>query len=154
MLSAKQLSTMTPGFLLLLVGAAIALRVVWRILAAVQHARNARSLGCGAVPTYPSDWLGISNLREGLRADKQKLIPELIQRRVDEMAAREGRYVSTFRIQMLNRENLFTVEPKNIQAVLATQFKDFALGQSRRNALHPLLGTGIVSSSSCLIYVY
>jgi hypothetical protein len=34
---------------------------------------------------------------------------------------------------------------ENVQAVLATQFKDFELGSVRQISMHPLLGTGIVS---------
>lgn len=137
---------MTPTLFLFLLGTAITLRVVWWALSAWQHARNARNLGCGSIPTYPSDFFGIRNLRDTLRADKEKLVPELVQRRVDELSVREGRYVSTYNLYSLNRTNITTVDPKNIQAVLATQFKDFELGVSRRNALHPLLGTGIVCS--------
>ena len=40
----------------------------------------------------------------------------------------------------------FTIDPKNIQAVLATQFKDFGLGDMRNGNFNPLLGHGIVSS--------
>jgi hypothetical protein len=36
-----------------------------------------------------------------------------------------------------------TVDPKNIQAILATQFNDFSLGPSRRGSFWPLLGNGI-----------
>lgn len=138
---------MTLPFVVFLVAAAIALRLVWYVVARVQHAQNARKLGCGPVPAYPRDLFGISTLKESLAADKVKAIPELAERRVKYMSDQEGRYVSTFRMRMLNREHVVTVDPKNIQAVLATQFKDFELGQSRRNALHPLLGTGIVSSA-------
>jgi len=39
-----------------------------------------------------------------------------------------------------------TVDPKNIQAVLATQFHDFSLGQTRRGNFFPLLGNGIFTN--------
>lgn len=46
---------------------------------------------------------------------------------------------------VLGSPAIFTVEPKNIQTILATQFKDFGLGEVRNNSFYPLLGWGIVS---------
>ncbi|USP73415.1 translation initiation factor if-2 [Curvularia clavata] len=43
-------------------------------------------------------------------------------------------------------EGIFTIEPKNIQAILATQFKDFGLGKVRNRNFSPLLGHGIFST--------
>lgn len=39
-----------------------------------------------------------------------------------------------------------TVEPANLQAMLATQFNDFATGSLRRSWLYPLLGDSIFTS--------
>jgi hypothetical protein len=133
------------GPLLVLAALAVVLRLLWSIFTRLNHVQNARKWHCGAIPSYPSDILGISTLKEVLRADKEKLIPVLTQQRVEKMTAREGRYVSTFRFRQMGRELIFTSDPKNMQAILATQFKDFELGSPRRNALHSLLGSGIVS---------
>ncbi|KAF7588445.1 hypothetical protein BBP40_005709 [Aspergillus hancockii] len=132
--------------LLVLAAVAVVLRLLWSILMRLRHVQNARKWRCGAIPSYPSDILGISTLKEVLRADKEKLIPVLSQQRAEKMTAREGRYVSTFRFRQVGRELIFTSDPKNVQALLATQFKDFELGQSRRNALHSLLGSGIFTT--------
>lgn len=45
----------------------------------------------------------------------------------------------------LGRPLIITIEPKNVQAVLALKFKDFELGH-RNKALAPLLGQGIFAS--------
>lgn len=42
--------------------------------------------------------------------------------------------------------SLATIEPANLQAMLATQFKDFEIGQMRINQFYPLLGKSIFSS--------
>lgn len=131
-------------FWLFLLAGALALRVVWAIVLALQHGRNARRLGCGPIPRYPSDWLGISNVRAMIRADKEKLVPELAIGRIQYMSDREGRYVSTFGNRLFTQSIIITVDPKNIQAMLATQFKDFELGKARSDSMHPLVGTGIV----------
>lgn len=55
-------------------------------------------------------------------------------------------YGITFEAKMPGRRALFTVEPENIQAMLAHKFDDFDLGENRLTAFHPLLGNGIFSS--------
>ena len=47
---------------------------------------------------------------------------------------------------MLGSNFYQTFEPKNIQALLATQFSDFALGDVRRQAFYPMLGNGIFTA--------
>lgn len=39
-----------------------------------------------------------------------------------------------------------TIEPRNVQAILATKFKDFELGDNRKKSFEPLLGQGIFAS--------
>ena len=50
---------------------------------------------------------------------------------------------------------LLTIDPKNVQAVLSTNFKDFQLGDPRRQSFFPLLGNGIftVCTLSSSIYL-
>lgn len=62
------------------------------------------------------------------------------------MSTREKRMVTTFRIRQMGSEIVFTCDPQNVQAMLATKFKDFELGPGRRHTLLPLLGAGIVST--------
>ncbi|KAF9894409.1 hypothetical protein FE257_007912 [Aspergillus nanangensis] len=52
----------------------------------------------------------------------------------------------TFQTNVLGSTAIHTVEPKNIQAMLATQFGDFELGRMRRGVLFQLIGTGISAS--------
>ncbi|GAB7349065.1 hypothetical protein MBLNU459_g8025t2 [Dothideomycetes sp. NU459] len=62
------------------------------------------------------------------------------------MSKREGRNVNTWAFTVFGKRGHLTVDPKNIQAVLATQFKDFGLGQTRCNNFSPLLGHGIFAA--------
>lgn len=141
---------MAATFILGFAAAVVLLQIFRLLLASWQHARKAQALGCGSVPVFPhKDPIGIDTLKQSLAADKEKKLPELAERRMQIMAQREGRYVSTFILRNLGRSHIFTVDPKNIQAVLATQFKDFGLGVIRHDNLHPLLGTGIVSYNTC-----
>ncbi|KAJ5444033.1 Cytochrome monooxygenase himC [Penicillium daleae] len=47
---------------------------------------------------------------------------------------------------MIGRQVVFTVEPKDVQTVLALKFKDFELGDYRNKAMRPLLGYGIFAT--------
>ncbi|KAA8650482.1 hypothetical protein EYZ11_007663 [Aspergillus tanneri] len=134
------------GLFLISAAILIGLNLLWSIFTVLRHAQNARKLRCGSIPKYPSDLLGISTLKEILQADKEKMIPPLLCRRVEKMSVREKRTVETFRLVQMGRNSIFTCDPKNIQALLTTQFKDFELGAPRKNTLHSLLGTGIFTS--------
>lgn len=52
-------------------------------------------------------------------------------------------YGPTFKARVVNRNLIFTVEPKNVQTALALKFKDFGIGSARIDALRPLMGQGI-----------
>ncbi|KAJ5542464.1 hypothetical protein N7535_004885 [Penicillium sp. DV-2018c] len=138
---------MNLTFIVAFATAAIVLQGIRMVVNSWQHSRKAKQLGCGSTPMYPcKDPLGIDNLKQSLVADKDKLIPELAEKRMDVIREQENRYVTTYTIKNLGRTHVFTVDPKNVQAILATQFKDFELGPNRRASLHPLLGTGIFTA--------
>ncbi|KAJ5373277.1 Cytochrome P450 E-class CYP52 [Penicillium concentricum] len=138
---------MTLSFILRFAAAALVLQVIRMAFNSWQHSRNAKRLGCGSVPMYPGkDPFGIDNLKQSLVADKANLIPELAEKRVKVISEQENRYVSTFSFRNLGRTHISTVDPKNVQAILATQFKDFELGPVRQISMHPLLGTGIFTA--------
>ncbi|KAK8059862.1 Cytochrome P450 monooxygenase alt2 [Apiospora saccharicola] len=99
---------------------------------------KARQLGCGAVPTEPRKWpFGLDIVRNALMADKDQRMPEFVTGRFAAM----GRY--TWRMNVLGSSNFITAEPRNIQAILATQFDDFKLGDVRTTNLKMFLGRSI-----------
>ncbi|PYI15980.1 cytochrome P450 [Aspergillus japonicus CBS 114.51] len=122
------------------------LYVLWTLLLRWQHAQNARRWNCGSIPHYPGDWLGTNTLKESLRYDKDRNLPYLSRHRIEKMSASQNRYTTTFQFRQLGQDIILTCEPKNVQAVLAHQFKDFELGTPRRNAFHSLLGNGIFTA--------
>ncbi|KAF4301334.1 Cytochrome P450 [Botryosphaeria dothidea] len=110
-------------------------------------ARKARDWGCKPAPNFNrGDRFGIYNVRMLLKADKEKRLPDYSQERVADLSQSEGRLVTTMRNTIAGEESFFTIEPKNIQAVLATQFKDFGFGPRRNGNFEPLLGHGIFAS--------
>ncbi|KAL9095460.1 MAG: hypothetical protein Q9165_002331 [Trypethelium subeluteriae] len=130
---------------------ALALSVLYRVLSSFittrRHAAQSRELGCQSPPKLrENDILGINTIKEVLAASKGKRVPDLLVERVKRVSTREGRRVDTYVQQQLLRQNVFTVDPKNIQAILATQFQDFGLGSLRRTNFFPLLGNGIFTA--------
>ncbi|KAI9871473.1 MAG: hypothetical protein M1830_003848, partial [Pleopsidium flavum] len=83
---------------------------------------------------------GLDRIRTAIKADQNKSFPEFVIQRFAEVGA------DTFQFNILGNQGYFTVDPKNIQAVLATQFNDFSLGPNRRDSFFPLLGNGIFTS--------
>lgn len=130
-------------FAVALVGATFIINVIhtsWR------HRQKAKQLGCQSMPMAPAkDPLAITNILEMIKADKEKRVPELLEERIEEMTKIQGKYSTTYRLKKGFSENIVTFDPKNIQAILATQFKDFCIGAEREGCMGPLLGRGIVS---------
>lgn len=69
-------------------------------------------------------------------AIKNQCLPQFFYKQISKQKFLTGRR------EMLGKFVFWTVDPQNIKAVLATQFKDFYLGL-RYPALYPLLGDGI-----------
>ncbi len=111
-------------------------------LASRRHARNAARLGCKE-PIRRSHRLplAVDIARRLIKADKEKRIPDLFLNIYEEL----GR-PATWKQYFLGDDSILTVDPKNIQAILATQFNDFSLGEGRRRNFSPLLGNGIFTA--------
>ena len=138
---------------------AIAAYIIFLALNAIvtrrRRATLAHKLGCKPPPAWNvGDPFGIKEVRAMLAADNTKRLPPYAVSRLEDISKREGRVVSTMAVTQAFETQFFTSDPKNIQALLATQFKDFGLGQTRINNFEPLLGLGIVSSPLSLYFPF
>ena len=116
----------------------IGFKFVSNIHAQRRYAAEAQRLGCKPSPVQENKWpFGLDRLRNALRADLNKNFPDFMIQRFEDIGA------NTWRFNILGTEGYSTADPKNIQAILATQFNDFSLGPFRRNAFMPMLGNGI-----------
>ena len=126
-------------------------KLVSFIITSRRHATNARRLGCLPAPKFNDELkLDVLSVRTAVRmtkADNKGRLLQDIELRADDACKAAGRTVSTFCANLMGSERTFTVEPRNIQAILATQFKDFGLGELRNESFSPLLGRGIVSAT-------
>ncbi|KUL82189.1 hypothetical protein ZTR_09579 [Talaromyces verruculosus] len=104
-----------------------------------QLQRKAKQASCQPIPLEPTRWpFGIDVLLKLLEADRQERTPDFIVERYNAMGPRY-----TWRTRMLGSEHYTTADPKNIQAILATQFNDFGMGQARSRGLKTVLGRSI-----------
>jgi cytochrome P450 len=110
-----------------------------RVITKRQQAAKAKAWKCQPVKYRQENKLpfGIDWLKKAAAADKGQRFPQHLY---EKMIQHGG---PTFSHRILNGYDFHTSEPKNIQAILATQFADFDLGQHRRGNFFPLLGNGI-----------
>ena len=106
-----------------------------------RYAAEMERLGCKPPPLVPNRWpFGVDQVWRSLQADKNKRFLDLCVTRFKEIGAPTHQY------HTMGNESIFTIDPKNIQAILATQFHDFGLGPTRRKNFFPLLGNGIFTA--------
>lgn len=130
----------------LLIGALLLYKLSRAITTIIRHNRLSKQWNCHPPPTFPNDPTGISNAKELLAANDRGELPNLLESRLKMMSKREGHPVATMQLHVLRSWMFFTSDPKNIQALLATQFKDFELGSQRYGTFVSLLGNGIFST--------
>ena len=133
------------GLLLFLLPAVAAI-VIYFIVANGRQTAKAKSLGCQPAPLFrPWDIFGVQNFKIELNGVKTNRLSYAFLDRKKEMSAKVGRDCKTFRIYYPPGETwYYTFDPRNLQAVLATQFKDFQQPAYRVGAFQALLGLGIV----------
>jgi len=120
----------------------IAIRILQLLVVVpLQQRRKARELGCGPVPEQRSKSrlpLGLGLLRDLLLSDREQRAPDHLR----EMFEAMGTY--TFKFKALGfKTYFFTAEPRNVQALLATQFNDFIIAPDRRMSFNSVTGSGI-----------
>ena len=117
--------------------------VVWYVLhaiwARISHSRRARQWGCKPAFIRPYRLpFGMDILKRYIvAANKHELQND------DMLLFQELGLRGTWNQQVFGTWHHVTADPQNIQALLATQFKDFELGPIRRGIFEPLLGAGI-----------
>lgn len=133
----------------------LASHLLQRLWTHFTSSRRARQLGCRPPPAWPLPWwdvLGVTMLRSALSSSKEGRVMEWFVNRHDVMQKHAGRPVHTYSLKNLGEPFVFTIDPRNVQAVLATQFKDFGISETRQGAFAPLLLNGIVRASQSLCW--
>jgi hypothetical protein len=114
-----------------------------------RHAQNAARLGCKPPVRRPCKLpLGIDLARRVMKADQERRVPDMFLDVYEELG-----WPNTWVQYFMGRDTISTVDPKNIQAILATQFNDFGIGCIRRMNFLPILGNGIFTVDGRAWYV-
>ncbi|KAE8415254.1 cytochrome P450 [Aspergillus pseudocaelatus] len=115
--------------------------VLYYGIAVLVDRRKAKVLGCQPAPWQKNQLpLGWDQLQRIRAANDAGNFPEEMGKMFQEERCR------TFKGSMLGSTFVQTIEPRNIQALLATQFRDFELGDLRRRTFFPMLGNGIFTA--------
>ncbi|KAK6365898.1 hypothetical protein LTS17_010864 [Exophiala oligosperma] len=115
--------------------------IVSSIATRLRHARKAKEWGCQPAVRRKSKLpLGIDLVWDILQADREQIVPDFFFQVHKKMG------VPTWRQNIFGSEVYMTTDPKNIQAVLATQFNDFEIGEQRRGNFFPVFGNGIFTA--------
>ena len=128
-----------------IIGAYIIYSIIATFLQNRRDAAKAQELGCKPAPQLVNRWpLGLEHIKDSFAADKAQRFPDFGCEWYAEMGNRTHTY------SVLGSTNYMTNDPKNVQAILATQFKDFGLGHLRRNNFFPMFGNGIFTTDGQL----
>ena len=110
--------------------------LVWYIGTSIKAYQFKQKYGCKEPPLVPGGFLSIKLLLDLLKTKSEGTMLEYAEHFFSLVKSQ------TFKLKLATVPIIFTQDPENIKAVLATQFNDFALG-TRHAHFKPLLGDGI-----------
>lgn len=143
MISLQQLSFSTA------LEAVVLIYVVRWVLISLMHGQRARRMGCKPAFVRPSKLpLGIDIVKRYMDTMEEQILQNDDLVLYEELGRRP-----TWNQNLLGTWHHMTTDPKNVQAMLATQFKDFELGPFRRNMFNPVIGKGIFTTDGTDWYV-
>ncbi|KAH7333113.1 cytochrome P450 [Rhexocercosporidium sp. MPI-PUGE-AT-0058] len=131
-------SLATGPLILALIGTYIIYKAILSLLLTHHNRLAASRLNCLPTPIEPNTLpLGLDHILAALTSIRTKTFLSYL------LARSRSTPHLTFSTSILGTPRLFTADIPNIQALLATQFEDFDLGELRRLNAHPFLGKGI-----------
>jgi cytochrome P450 len=132
------LATLTPKTLaVLLTGVFVLYRLISSAVTSYRNHRFAVANGCRPPKRWYSGPYGLLEFRRFMKRASQGQHVEYMASRWDSIG------LNTYVMNVFGRDSINTIESRNIQAILATNFKDYCLGDHRVEAFHALLGDGI-----------
>ncbi|KAL8813860.1 MAG: hypothetical protein Q9223_006877 [Gallowayella weberi] len=117
----------------------------WQLTIGAHRRRLIKEHGCKPIKntTELNSWkdlpFGWTQLVVNIKTTKQRKLLECSKGRF----LRNG---NTHHFKLAFVDMVFTVEPQNVKAMLATHFKDWNLADRRKDAFEPLLGAGIFTT--------
>ena len=119
--------------------------IQWQLTVGASRRALIKQHGCKPIRDFdefngfPDNIFGLTIIRTNRAALQEHRLLESVQRRF-------ARSQNTIHFKTLAVDIINTIEPENLKAVMATQFKDFHLPDRRKSAFVPLLGYGIFTT--------
>lgn len=116
-------------------------RIYWELTTGASHRRIMKANNCRPAKVYPA-WpfvFGLDLIIHNLKLLREHRLLEDIQQDFHRLGS------TTVSQNVLMTQAYGTIEPENLKAVLATNFKSFGLAATRKDLI-PFLGQGIFSS--------
>lgn len=112
-----------------------------KLVSISKQRRFSQSHGCQKIKSAPQKdpFFGIDIFLETEKAYQEKRFLEYVAQHLDA-------YGPTFKWDLMGDDLIFTNEPRNLQAMLATSFADFDIGMLRQQVSKPFWGVGIFNS--------
>ena len=118
----------------------------WQLTVGTSRRRLMREHGCKPIEPQP----GLNDFPDSLfnwRLFRTQSAAYKAHTLLESTRNRFNKYnVGTLNLQLLHLKFIMTVEPENLKAMLATNFKDFNLPDTRKTAFIPLFGRGIFTT--------
>lgn len=134
-------TTAIMSIYLILAGLLIVAFIGRRISKNIRRRRAAKQLNCQPVTRRQNRLpFGFDFIQEIAAADKADAVPIHFEDVAKKMAP-----ATTWQMDLFGKTSMMTIEPNNVKALLATQFKDFDLGPRRKGCFSPMFAHGIFS---------
>lgn len=120
--------------------------VHWQLTVGASRRRLIKEHGCKPIASHPGlnnfphSVFGWTLFRTSAQVYRARKFLETSRNRFKQYNTR------TLNLQILHRNFIMTIEPENLKAVMATDFKDFNLADNRKATFIPLLGHGIFTT--------
>ena len=120
--------------------------VHWQLTVGASRRRLIKEHGCKPIASHPGlndfphSLFGWSLFRTQSSSYRARKFLETTRKRFKSLNTR------TLNLQILHRNFVMTIEPENLKALMATNFKSFNLADNRKAAFIPLLGEGIFTT--------
>lgn len=101
--------------------------------------QHAQQLGCEPAPLYRDPYpFGLGHLMDTIRADREQRCPDYIIEHRGVVCKQVGRLLTTYAVRGgTSSQHIYTIDPENIKAILATQLKEFGLSKYRIRTFAP-----------------
>lgn len=120
--------------------------VHWQLTVGASRRRLIKENGCKPIASHP----GLNNFPHSLFGWSLFRTQRRVYNARKFLEATRNRFIDnnsrTLSLQILHMKFVMTIEPENLKAMMATNFKDFNLADTRKASFTPLLGRGIFTS--------